>query len=82
MRKNKVNMKNRWTDMLIKSESYEILHFINSQVTTEQEQKREKAAAMARIKSELEMQGFKKMAEDMRNKKQIVKLFQYYNTPN
>lgn len=77
-----LQIKKSWTETLIKAEAYEMLQFINEQVTTEQERKREKAAAKARIKAEIEMQEFEKRAEEMRVKNHWLKLFQYYNTPN
>lgn len=77
-----LGLKERLTEKLIECEAFEILAFICEQVTTEQELRKKRAKARARVVSEIEAQDLVKRMDDYNRKQLMKKLIAEFNTPN
>ena len=69
-------------DILLQNQCFELMAFISEQVTTQQEAQRQRRKEALRIAAEKEVNGIILKKTEFEKKRQMKKLFDYYNTPN
>lgn len=77
-----LSLKKTLTPTLVKCESFEILAYINTVVSSDQELQSKRRAARAKIVAELEMADLENRKRSFQAKQHFKELFKQFNTPN